>query len=127
MSATILQKTLNLSTCLSFAYDKLTTLTQEVQAAELQLSKARVALVTERAEILLTHADDPKALGANEAAREAKLASLTATARDVVAECDAVATAAKNNLQLQGIVVEGLRAQLRCLEVAAAVGGRDGS
>lgn len=127
MNTTLLHKAGELSSCFGFAYDKLAALTQEVQAAESQLSKARVALATERAEILLAHADDPKALGANEAAREAELASLTATARDVVAECDAVATSAKNNLQLQGIVVEGLRAQLRCLEVAAAVGGRDGS
>lgn len=127
MNTSFSQLAEELRTYLSDSYVKLFTRTQEVQAAELQLSKARAALATERAEILLAHADDPKALGANEAAREAKLASLTASARDIVAECDAVATSAKNSLHLQSIVVEGLRAQLRCLEVAAAVGGRDGS
>lgn len=127
MNMTMMMTTEKLSTSLRNAYENLFALTMESQQAELQLSKARAALATERAEILLTHADDPKALGANEAAREAKLASLTASARDIVAECDAVATSAKNSLHLQSIVVEGLRTQLRCLEVAAAVGGRDGS
>ena len=107
------------------AYDKLTALTEDVQDAEYQASIARAALATRRAEILVEFGADPKALGANEATREATLSSMLTIEREDLAGQEGFLVGCRNRLTLHQIEIEHLRAQLRIIEVVAVIVRRD--
>lgn len=79
---------------------------------------ARRNLAHAREEILREHSD-PKALGANEAAREARIAELTMTERAFVTGAEREEREARFAMEMWRLQVEESRALLRLLEVQA--------
>jgi hypothetical protein len=112
---------------LTEAYYNLRHETQNLQAQESVVSEARLALSDARSKVLVNHADDIKALGTNEAIREANISKLVEKEKEALRIAEIDYTGCRNAHQLATIGVEALRAQLRCLEATALViGGRDG-
>ncbi|WP_394794909.1 hypothetical protein [Armatimonas sp.] len=114
-----------LSKFLETAYDKLSALTSSLQDAEHHAAIARTNLAARRAEILVQFCGDPKALGVNEATREATIATMLTEERDEMALQERCLAGARNELALHQIEVDHLRAQLRILEVSAGSDRRD--
>lgn len=80
------------------------------------------ALVREMQQgILLQHADDPKALGANEAARNAKIAELTQAELADQSLAAKLEQQALHELKIASIDVEFVRTTLRVAELAAGI------
>lgn len=102
---------------LASAYTALHLATAEAFTAAETQYLAAANLATNRTAILLNHADDPKALGANEAARSAKIDELSTDERAELFQADQALRRARHGAELARMKVEGLRAQLRCLEV----------
>lgn len=75
------------------------------------------ALDEAKQRVLLAHADDPKALGSNEAARKAKIDELTAAELAAVRAAEDGIRKARADQEMARIEVDHYRAQLRCLEV----------
>lgn len=111
----------SLRTDLTLAYAELIAHTHQVQKAQSIVQTDRGILNQVRAKIILKHADDPKALGANEAAREAKLAELTAGKVSILQDAEALLRDSQNDERLAALKVESLRAQLRCIEASVAL------
>lgn len=84
------------------------------------------ALTAEKQKILLDFAADPKALGANEAARTAKIADMTAGLAVTLAAVEKEERQARHELDLARLRVDHLRAQLRVAEVAAGLSRHEG-
>lgn len=112
---------------LAIAYGSLRGAVCAMQVAEAKTTEARAALATARAGVLINHSDDIKALGTNEAVREANISKLIEAEKAAMADAEFAYTSCRNTHQLATIDVEALRAQLRCLEATAlVVGGKDG-
>lgn len=110
-----------LSTRLEDAYDRLKGATIAVQEKNAEVIRAQQALSETRQAIIAKHADDPKALGPNEAARNARIDEMTEADRQVVRIAEDALRLDRDRLEIVRIEVESLRAQLRCLEVAAGL------
>lgn len=108
-----------LSEILTIAYDNLMQATGGLYEVNERLNEAQSDLALERARIILENSDDPKALGANEVARNARLDDLTAEKLQRVKDCEHQARLSRHRVEMARLRVEGLRAQLRCLEVAS--------
>lgn len=110
-----------LSTKLEEAYISLKIATRAVHIRTEEHAKAQRALTEARQAIIAKHADDPKALGNNETARNARVEEMTAEERAAVREAEDALRRERDHLEIVRIEVEGLRAQLRCHEVAASL------
>ncbi len=112
---------------LAVAYSSLRASVCAMQIAEARVLEARVELATAKNTVLINHADDIKALGTNEAVREANISKLVENERTAFSDAEGDYTSCRNAHQLAQLEVEALRAQLRCLEsTALVIGGRDG-
>lgn len=125
MSDTMLPTVIELTARAEEVYGALRTATCEECNCAQRLDYFRRILEDQRQEILLEHADDPKRLGANEAAREASLRSMTLEARQQAESAERALTEAKNAVRVTTLDVELARFQLRLLEVLAAEGKQD--
>lgn len=114
----------DLSKTLESAYTLLIEATQTAHEATEAVFAAKSDLARERAAILLANAADPKALGSNEAAREATLADLTAPFVASLRTAEAADRKAGNDQALAKLAVEACRAQLRVLEAAGSLEAR---
>lgn len=101
-------------------YAELIAATRETQRLTAEQSKAQVALTEARQAILLQYAENPKDLGSNEAARNARIDELTATQKTYAREMETDLTVSRDRQAIAGLEVEHWRAQLHCAEVAAA-------
>lgn len=77
--------------------------------------------------IILANAADPKALGANEAARNATLEDLTRDQREILLTNEKILASHRHQLELARLEVEHWRAQLRCVEAFVATGEIEGA
>lgn len=100
------------------AYQRLYTATLEVGMITSSLADAQATLRASRDEILRTN--DPKALGANEASREAVLREMTASGVQLVATIENELRGKQDNQRAAQTQVDGLRAQLRIMEMVVA-------
>ncbi|WP_395146121.1 hypothetical protein [Armatimonas sp.] len=107
-----------LSPMLELAYGKLIEATVEVQGLETAAAWCKAELAKGRNGLLVKYADDPKALGANEAAREARLSEYLSLKIADCMESEGALALAKQSRDLAQLEVEHLRSQLRCLECA---------
>lgn len=76
-------------------------------------------LTDRKASIITDHADDPKALGSNEAARAATLDAMCYPEREALRGAQDTLVDHRHALELARHEVELWRAQLRCLEAGA--------
>lgn len=105
------------SDALASAYARLMAYTlAHFKALDAQAEADR-ALEEAKQRVILAHADDPKALGSNEAARKARIDELTATELAAVRTAEYTLRKARADQEMARIEVEHYRAQLRCLEV----------
>jgi hypothetical protein len=110
---------------LGAAYHDLETALTACHLREVAVNTLRLSLTDERRAILRDYAADPKALGANEAAREARLAELTAPLSEALREAEEQLAEGRHTLEVARLHVERERAALRLLEVQAAACGRE--
>lgn len=110
-----------LSERLESAYHLLHLSTITAQNAAKEAVMRRQSVTFARDTILLANAADPKAMGANEPAREAYLRDCTAMERGLSDAAEENHRDAENALRLAALGVEAARAQLRIVEVAASV------
>lgn len=115
-----------LSLRLDEAYYHLTIATRAVQIQASEHAAAQQDLTEARQAVISKHADDPKALGSNEAARNAKLDELTVIERQDLHEKAEALRQARDQQELARLGVESLRAQLRCHEVAVGIATHGG-
>lgn len=90
-----------------------------------EASRAKIELATAKQAVIAAHAEDPKKLGGNEAAREAAINAMCSAQVIALQTAEESERLAKNAVELATIRVNGLRAQLRILEVAAGMGMGD--
>lgn len=109
-----------ISSALEAAYTHLRTVTGDVHSLTDAQASMQRELIAARQRVILEHAEDPKALGSNEAARNAAIDALTAAERQNVQDVDDSLRAASNRQVLAKHEVELWRAQLRCAEVEVA-------
>lgn len=79
-----------------------------------------------RAALLLRHGGNPKELGANEAAREAAVNVELYEEYATLTEATKLVANFRYELTIAQLSVDSLRAQLRCFEVIAQLGGEKG-
>lgn len=103
------------------AYAELAFAVRDAFAAETLLIDAQTDNSRARAAIILAHAADPKQLGSNEAAREAKLADLTSESGSLVRLRETESRDYRHRLELARLRVESVRAQLRLAELAVGI------
>jgi c-di-GMP-binding flagellar brake protein YcgR len=108
---------------ISAGYVTLLKTTRELQVQEAVVLEARLALSEARSKVLVDHADDIKALGTNEAVREANISKLVEKEKEALRFAEIDYTGCRNAHQIATIDVEALRALLRCLEATALVIG----
>ena len=112
-----------ISASLEAAYYHLRQMTEFVFEWNGKVQEAQRELAASKHAIILAHAEDPKKLGANEAARNAAIDDLTRDQRENVLRCEAVLSGHRHNVELARLEVEHWRAQLRCAEVASVALG----
>ncbi len=98
------------------AYRELSECTDGAYHMAEAVAAARRALTAKKQQILRDNAENPKALGANEAAREATIAALTAPQAETLINAEADAKEANHALAMAEIDVQAALAQLRILE-----------
>ncbi|WP_309708293.1 hypothetical protein [Armatimonas sp.] len=118
MNEQLIAEALSLTDLLRQNYDGLKAAFLDSFQASEAAGEARRNLASAREEILREHTD-PKALGANEAAREARIAELTITEREFVTNAEREERVARFTLDCWRMEVEESRALLRLLEVQA--------
>lgn len=116
-----------ISTALETAYKTLMQMTEFVSEWSGKVNEAQRELATAKQAIILAHAEDPKKLGANEAARNAAIDDLTRDQRGHLLGCEAALATHRHNLDLARMEVEHWRAQLRCAEAFVATGELEGA
>lgn len=80
--------------------------------------EAKIELARRRASILQAHADNPKELGGNEAAREASLDFLTITERNTLTDAEVRLRAAQTRTECARLDWDRVRLQVRLLDIA---------
>lgn len=105
------------------AYLYLEICTDKASTHAMAVSEGRRLVAEKRQSILLEYAEDPKALGGNEAARTAAIDNMLGDAKAELTRLETEEQSLRATLEIARIRVEGLRAQLRCLEVMAAIEG----
>lgn len=105
---------------LALAYEEQANRKAEFFDAAEVTTHAKRDLKLARQRIIAENAADPKALGSNEAAREATIAEMTATLAAQVEGAEDAERKARNALELAADEVAACRALLRCLELIAA-------
>ncbi|MCW3050854.1 MAG: hypothetical protein JWN14_24 [Chthonomonadales bacterium] len=108
-----------LSADLKDAYAHLSGMTEEQLQAELNLMSAEAWLEESRNKILLKF--EPKELGANEAQREANLNAHCAEQVEKFQQAERERIMVRSHMEKAKLQIEGLRAQLRILELAAGI------
>lgn len=108
-----------LSAELASAYATLTTLVGQAGQIDLQLFEATNDLTDARAKIL--RESDPKAMGSNEAQREAYLRAATVIQRQTVGDLEQARLELRPLVEVARLNVEHLRAQLRLIECASGI------
>lgn len=102
--------------------DNYTTLRAAMQGAfeaVEEANSARLDLKEAQARILRDYADNPKELGGNEAARQARIDELTGDHRYNLAHAEDAERQARHQLDLARLDLEASRAQLRIAELLA--------
>lgn len=106
---------------LATAYTTLLDASAQAFATSEHVSFERANLLKREQAILVEYAEDPKALGSNEAARAATLATMTKLERENVSDAEAKDRLARHNVTVASQLVEAARAQLRVAELAAGM------
>jgi len=94
--------------------------TAKVQEATTEHASAQQELTEARQAIIRKHADDPKALGSNEAARNARIEELVVIERQQAHDAAEALRDARDQQELDRLDVEHWRAQLRAFESGVA-------
>ena len=116
-----------ISASLEAAYYHLRQMTEFVFEWNGKVQEASRELASAKQAIILANAEDPKKLGANEAARNAAIDDLTRDQRGHLLGCEAALAQHRHNLELARLEVEHWRAQLRCIEAFVATGELEGA
>ncbi len=117
----LMNQALLLNSAFVEAYNRLKTATLCVAECKRSQEDAERTLQRGRDAILISYKDDPKGLGHNEATREAAIRTMSPSIHAEVALSEMRLSTARQEMDEASIDVEGLRAQLRCLEVATAL------
>jgi hypothetical protein len=104
---------------LETSYGVLIIAVQEAFKASTVASESRQALKAHQQAVILEHAEDPKALGSNEAARTARIAELTVDSSDHVRLVEVNERLANHKVEIARLELEADHAQLRILELVA--------
>lgn len=105
---------------LDAAYAVLMAATERVFNLTNDHSQMHRELVEARQKVILDHAEDPKALGSNETARNAAIDALTVKQRQNVQDVDDSLREARHKQEIARMEVELWRSHLRCAEVEVA-------
>lgn len=109
----ITAKTVSRETQIGIAFDKLQDTRMALfKAGEHELA-AREALKAAESAVLLKYAADPKALGGNEPARNARIRELVMEERKALEEAEAEKRQAQLAFELAGLAVDCLKWQIR--------------
>lgn len=111
--------TQTLSQNLVLARNGLTDALKGLHAASEHLLEKQIALATAKSRILLNHAEDPKALGANEAARSARIDELTQEEREAFASAEMVRRQLALEVEIARLTWDLARNLVRAAEVEA--------
>lgn len=107
-------------TLLTDSYFAVVEATIEAQHADGHAAVLTEGLLRKRQAILVQYGDNPKDLGANEAARAAKLNELTADLAEFESDARQRSTRCRHSLEVLRVRLEYARAMLRLLEIAHA-------
>lgn len=102
--------------------DNYTTLRAAIQAAfeaAEETARAKADLKYAQQRIINQHAENPKELGGNEAARNARIDELTTQHREELARAEADERNARHALDLARLDLSATQAQVQILELAA--------
>ena len=126
MNSTLFEQLMAISATISDQYTEVLTQTDLLQTATYWHNLSKNTLEIARRAVLVEYADNVKALGANEAVREARLDDLTAPQRAHVDEFAVGVASATHALRIATLGLEDTRCQLRIIECAVAAKQFDG-
>lgn len=92
---------------------------ERLAAVQSELFRAECALQQKEHQILADNAEDPKALGSNDAARKAAIANLTQSETDIVKDYEHRLITARMEVEVAKLRLDQVKANLRLLELAA--------
>lgn len=107
----------NLRTQISDAYRSLSLATSTAQDADAKVADAKVALARRKQEVINQNSSDMKALGSNEAVREASIALLCTAEAEVLVRAETAQRQARDVQEIARLEVDRCRTELRTYEV----------
>lgn len=92
---------------------------ERLAAVQSELFRAECTLQHKEHQILADNAEDPKALGSNDAARKAAIAKLTQAETDIVKDHEHRLITARMEVDVSKLKLDFAKANLRLLELAS--------